>query len=105
MATSLNAYAHETITVSTTALPLTASVYNLGGGEAGPQMALLTTATDSCRFWLNGAAPTSTVGHVLTAGSTITLYGNSIQTFRVIRSGSADVPLSCTYFRQVGVGI
>ncbi len=103
MSTNIEAYAHETITVSTTALPLTASVYQVSG-EAGPQFALLTTATDSCRFWLNGAAPTSTVGHQLAAGSTLTLYMPGIQHFRVIRSGSADVPLSVTYFRQVGIG-
>ena len=88
----------ETLTVSTTALPLTASVYKPTTGAPASLMALMTTATDSLRFRLDGVAPTSAVGHQVAAASVIVICQASLQKFQAIRSGSVDVPLTISYF-------
>ena len=93
-------WAHETITVSTVAKTLTVATYAPTGAQ-GSILAVITTATDTARWWDDGTAPTSTVGHSIAAGGTLTLCGTqAISKFQIIRSGSADVPISVTYFRQ-----
>lgn len=89
-------FAFETLTVSTTAVGLTAATYNPGVNR-GAIAALVTFAAADCRATFDGTVPTSTVGHLFSAGSSLTLYGDGIRKFRAIRSGGTDAVLSVTY--------
>jgi len=93
----VDAYAHETLTVSSTALPFTATVYDSGSGR--PQSALVTIATDNIRFWSDGTAPTATIGHLGTAGTPIEVCGfSNLKNWRMIRQ-TTDATVSVSYFR------
>lgn len=86
---------YEALTVSTTALSLTASVYSLY------RIAVVTVEDAAVRFRIDGADPTATEGHVANAGSKITLpSADDIRGFRVIRKDGTDAKLRVTY----GVG-
>lgn len=94
---TLSAYGNETITVSNTALGFTAALYDQGSGQA--QSALVTIAGDSIRWWANGAVPTATVGHLVTAGTPVEVCGfANIKNFRMIRQ-TTDATVSVSYFR------
>lgn len=87
--------AKETLTVSSTALPLTA---NLAESRTH---AFITVAADAVRFWLDGTAPTATVGHLANVGDTIVLTGRAeLDGFRVIRV-TTDATLSVSYANEV----
>lgn len=90
-------FASEKITVSTSALPFTASVY-APAGVPKAFVAVFTTETDTLRFQLDGTVPTSSVGMQVVAGSSVTVCQGSIPKFKAIRSGSSDVPINVTYF-------
>jgi hypothetical protein len=90
--------AKETLVVSSTALPLTASAYDRDGLSA--DQATITCETDAVRYWADGSIPTASVGHVLAAAGALLLYGQqAIQNFRVIRVTN-DATLSITYSRS-----
>lgn len=99
----LNPTLFEALTVSTTAVTLT--VANLGQGQ-GPESSIapaiavfITVEAQPVRFRLDGTAPTSSVGHLLSAGDTIFLTGaKTLRDFKVIRSGASDATLHVTYF-------
>jgi hypothetical protein len=78
--------------VSTAVIPLTLSGI--------PQAAILTVETSgtSIRWRRDGVDPTSTVGQLAGAGTTITLVGTQqVQNFRMIRNtGSLDATVSVT---------
>ena len=85
----------ETLTVSTTALPLTAPKY----GSA--TQALITVETEAIRFWLSGQAPTATTGHAVEPNNAIELTSRAqIEGFRVIRRDSADSTIQVSYGRK-----
>lgn len=92
-------FAHEaaSITVSTTALGLTAATYDqsAAGGPKATQ-ALVSIETNSVRVTVDGTAPTSAVGLLVTAGSTFVVCGNNIALLRAIRV-SADAGMQATY--------
>lgn len=90
------AFGYEALTVSTTALALSASEYISGDRKA--QVAHITVESNPVNYTYEGTTPTSSVGHNLTAGSTLTLSGYAnIAAFRVIRSGGADATVKITY--------
>lgn len=95
---TLNAYAHETITVSTTSVGFNAVLYQQGSGDA--QSALVTVAADSIRWFADGTiAPTTTVGHLASAGTPIEICGfSNIKNFRMIRV-TTDSTVTVSYFR------
>lgn len=91
----------ETMTVSTTALLFTETTYNPGGG-GGAIKALITTENDTVRFWTDGTAPTSALGHLLAAGSSVEICGaQNIRNFKVIRAGSSDATVQVSYYRPI----
>jgi hypothetical protein len=93
----LTPFAFETITVSSTAIGFTAATYNPTTGKA--KRVFLSCATNPIRFRYDGTNPTTTVGHVLSAGSSINITGgNAIDNFKMIASGS-DATCSATYER------
>jgi hypothetical protein len=92
-----SSYAHETLTVSNTALGFTSGLINQGGGQA--TFALVTVAVDNVRFWSDGTAPTATVGHIVVAGTPVSVCGfDNIKNFKMIRV-TTDATVSVSYFR------
>ena len=82
----------EEITVSNTALPLTAATYGT------LNRALLTVAGANMRFKVDGGTATSEEGHILYDGDEVTLTSvDELVNFSAIRDDSADVELSCSY--------
>lgn len=89
-------FAYEKITVSTSALPLTAATYVSGDKRA--QVAHITIESQPVNYTYDGTTPTATEGHNLIAGSTLVLTGYSnIVAFRIIRSGASDATIKVTY--------
>lgn len=98
----------ERITISTSALPLTAATYNIQQDSAlnkyarndiQPVYALVQVLTNSVNFTVDGTTPTSSVGYLAAANDTIHLNSyQEIQQFRAIRNGGADGALEVTYF-------
>lgn len=93
-----NGYAHETITVSTTALGFNSVLYEQASGNASS--ALVAVETNAIRWFADGTiAPTTTVGFPAAAGSNIEICGfSNIKNFRMIRQ-SADATITVQYFR------
>lgn len=92
----------DTQTVSTTALSITASklVTNQAGGFYRRAVkAFLTVETNSIRVRWDGTVPTATVGHLLTAGSSLTLYGeqNCSRLSMIRASADATVMITLSY--------
>lgn len=85
-------YAHETLTISSTAVALTAATY------AGARAALITVEDASVRYRFDGGTPTSSVGHVADAGDIITLEtANELVAFKAIRKDGSDATISVSY--------
>lgn len=60
-----------------------------------------TLETAQIRYTLDGTAPTTTVGHLLEIGDTLTIQGrDNIVNFRAIRTGGTSGTLMITFFRQ-----
>lgn len=58
-----------------------------------------TAGTNDIRVTFDGTAPTSTVGHLVVAGSTITIDGtDNMLAFRAIRVGGTSGAISVTYY-------
>ena len=89
-------FAFETVTVSTSAVGLTAATYNPAGLPSA-QTDLVTFAAGDVRGCFDGSVPTSSVGHLFSAGTSLTLFGDGIRKFKAIRSGGSDGVLSVTY--------
>lgn len=82
----------ETITVSSTALPLTESLAELASEV------FITVESQAVRYRVDGQVPTASVGHVLEAGANLALSGYwEIDKFRVIRRDASDSTLRVTY--------
>lgn len=95
-----DAFAFESITVSTAVKTVTVATA-FPSGTPGARAALCTTEADSIRYRYDGGAdPSSTVGHSVASGATLTIYGsNNIRNLKMIRSGSGDATVRCTYAR------
>lgn len=95
-----DAYAFETITVSTTAVGFTAATINPATAVPAAKSAFCSVETNALRYREDGTNPTSSVGHPKAAATEFAVTGiNNLIHFRAIRSGGADATLSCTYFR------
>ena len=94
-------FAHESLTVSTASIGVTQSTAFPGGpGNADAYYALFSIESNPVRFWLDGTAPTSSLGHLLAAGSVLEVHGNvNIQNLRFIRQGGADATVMASYGR------
>jgi hypothetical protein len=89
-------YVKESLTVSTAAVPLTASVYG-AAGLPKPVEALITVGAANVRVWFTGDAPSDTVGHIFVAGQSFTVCAATIPKFQAIRDDAVDAVLSVTY--------
>lgn len=99
----LTPFADETLTISSTAIGLTAATFNPSGGFPAA-LAVCTLETDSVRFRVNGLNPTAAVGQIITASasapSQLTVCGfQSLANVRFIRV-TTDATLTCSYYRE-----
>lgn len=95
---SYAAFAHETITVSTTAVGFNSALYDQAAGQA--TAALVSVETNAIRFFSDGTInPTASVGHPLAAASSAEVCGfANVKNWRMIRQ-SADATVTVSYFR------
>lgn len=85
----------ESLTVSTSSVPLTAAkiAANVNVVDIFVEGAI--------RFWTSGKAPTATDGIPAYNGATISLPPNEALAFRAIRNGSSDAKIHVQYFRTL----
>lgn len=93
--------AHEAIVADGTAggIGLTATLVQPTSGDKRPRRsAYISFETAPCRWTIDGTAPTSTVGHLASAGEAFTIYGSSLGKFRAIRTTGTSADIHVTYF-------
>ncbi len=92
-------YKFETLTVSTVAVPFTATtIYNLQ--PFVKLSAFVTIEGNNIRYRFDGTAPTSTVGHLGSVGETITFDKiDDIMNFKAIKDSlsAGDSTLTVSY--------
>lgn len=85
---------YEAVTVDDTAggVALTSAEYGTC------LLAYISVETAPIRFTIDGTAPTTSVGHLVTPGNDIVLTSNEdIAAFRAIRTGAVSAVIQCTY--------
>jgi hypothetical protein len=97
-------FAYEQLTVTAGVQVLTPSKYAVTAGNPGYEAAasaFLTLNGGDIRYTYDGTTPTSSTGHVLRDGGTLTLVGqNQMGTFKCIQTGSTSSEISVTYERE-----
>lgn len=84
--------AFEEITVSSSAVTLTAATYGT------LNQAMLTVAGANIRYTVDGTTPTTDIGHILYDKDVLYLEGaDELAGFQAIRDDSTDAELSCSY--------
>lgn len=99
----------QQITVSTTAVGITAAKLNInlaGGKHRRPVRILVSVEAQPCRYRFDGTAPTSAIGHLCPATSTyldhFVIEGEqNIQNLKFIRSGASDSTVNVTIFYNI----
>jgi len=86
----------ETLPVSSSVVPLTASKYgNLNRAK-------ITCGAANIRFTVDGTTPSTTAGHILYDSDEVTLTSRGeVVGFRAIRDDSTDASLACSYGVEV----
>lgn len=80
-----SAFISTTLNVTGTVQYLPSSVRD----EASLKKVIITVEGGDCRFWVDGTAPTSTVGHLFKPGNTVPVEGiNDCRRFQIIRDSS-----------------
>ena len=103
---SLTPMNHESVSVDDTVggVALTATKYfthEAGGIHTYAVEALITAETAETRWTVDGTAPTTTVGHLLSVGSGLLLQGTAaITAFRAIKTGGTNATFKVTYFKR-----
>lgn len=87
----------ETLTISTTAVALTASKY------LPPVTSVFIYVEGAIRYWRSGETPTSTQGILTASGTTLSLSVAEAAGLRMIRQGASDVPVHVEYIKEVEV--
>ena len=96
----LRAFDFEQITVSTAAVTLTSTKYDIQTVQPAVMRVTCYVDAQSVRVRLDGTAPTTSVGHVLDDGDTLILdhFGNFADT-QFIRDDGTDATMECHYWR------
>lgn len=86
----------EMITVSSTAIGISAGVLTVSGVAA--DRCYITTETQPLRWNTSGTTPTAAIGHLVAAGGVIVVNGRpDLAAFRMIRTGTdASVAVTCS---------
>ena len=96
-------FARETLTVDSTAggVGFTAATYAPSGGvPTRAKRAFVTAETAQSRYTYDGTAPTTTLGHLLEAGQSLTVEGyDNIAAFRAIRTGDTSASYQVSFER------
>ena len=93
------AFASESLTVSTTSVSLSATVYQPAGAVPARQ-AFITIETNSIRYVLDGATPSPSNAILVGTSTSIRLSNLSdIGDFRAVRGSAPDAVIRVTYFR------
>ena len=97
-------YEFETLTISSAALPFTATKVTSGSNQANYVAFTVNCASGTTcilRFRVDGLAiPSTTLGTRALYGDEVQIYGNrAIKNFRGIRETSTDVLIDTTYFK------
>ena len=91
-------FAFESITVTDSATRLT--IANVRGSGAPAEKAFITVEVASIRYRDDGSDPTSSIGHLVFIGDTVSLDSrDKIEKFRAIRTGSTSATLRVDYER------
>lgn len=92
----LNPSAYEAITVSTVAIGFTAAL--IRGSVVG---AFVTLETGQVRFRMDGVDPSSTTGHLLEIGQSLTLKSRAaVEKIKFIKTGDISGALKVTYLNE-----
>ena len=92
----IEAQTKESITVSTVAKTLTSGTYG------NNSRAFIQCQGANVRYWLDGSTPTTSSGHILYVGDTLTLHtAVELANFKAIRDDSTDAVLAVSYFKGV----
>lgn len=90
------AFAYEVLTVTTAVKTPTAATLVSGSKKA--RVAYITVESQPINFTYDGTTPSATVGHNLTAGSTLVLTGYAnIAALQMYRSAASDATVKITY--------
>ena len=93
---------HEAITVSTTAIGVTAGkllINQTGGFKKRAVKVFLTVETNSIRIMWHGGTPTSSTGHLLTSGSSITIEGEqNVNNLLMIQASAGATVMATIYY-------
>lgn len=93
---ALDAISSEMITVSGTAIGISAGVLTVATVPADE--CFVTTEAQPLRWNISGTTPTASIGHLAPAGTTILVQGRpNLAAFRMIRTGTdASVAVTCS---------
>lgn len=90
-------FADEAITITSAAKKLTVATFTRATNIFAKR-AIITVATARIRYRTTGSNPTSSVGHLIGPGAVIILIGTqAIRNFRIIKAGSSNAAVFCTY--------
>lgn len=98
------AYDYEAITVSSTAVGLTATKVTPSAAANTPAHGkafevFISVETNAIRYRIDGTDPTASEGHPVAAGASVTITGyDNIRRLKMIRQ-SADAAVKVTFFR------
>jgi hypothetical protein len=94
--TVYDAISHESLTVSSVALPISPGVLTVSGVPA--DRCYITTETQPLRWTTDGTVPTTLTGHLAPVGTQLTIVGRAdLAAFRAIRTGTdATAKVTCS---------
>ena len=93
----LNPSAYEAIAVSTSAIGFTATLIR----ERSVVGAFITLETGQVRFRMDGTDPSSTTGHLLEIGQSLTLKSRAaVEKIKFIKTGDTSGALKVTYLNE-----
>ncbi len=96
---TLDPFAFESVTVSTTAIGFTAATFDSGGVRPA-DLAIVDVESQAVRYRVDGIDPTAAVGHAVLADTSLTVCGiASIRRVKFIRRDATDATLRVSYYR------
>lgn len=95
-----SAFAFETLSPAASAVAFTAATRNPTNGNAPATVAVVSVVSGSIRVRWDGTAPTTTVGHRLTAGDWLTLTDQqAMRNFQCISDDGGTAEVAVTFER------
>jgi len=93
-------FAHESITVTGTAIGFTTGKWRPTGSDPQSVRAFITAHAGMMRYRYDGSDPTDSSGHLLGSGDSIEIEGYvNVSQFKAIRVGDVSGVLDVTYER------